>query len=116
VNGWLRRLGMRIRGARHMRRRARGYHPGARHVKVDCLPRTPRAAARCEQCGSRDRALIGDELMCARCGAVPVSQWEPRVARWVRLTCPLPDDTVFLAPVPAAMVLDLMARGFAWDP
>jgi hypothetical protein len=83
VNGWLRRLGMRIRGARHMRRRARGYHPGARHVKVDCLPRTPRAAARCEQCGSRDRALIGGELMCARCGAVPVSQWEPRIARWV---------------------------------
>ena len=42
--------------------------------------------------------------------------WQPRIARWVRLTFPVSDDTVLLSPVPAAAVLELMTRGFAWDP
>ena len=42
--------------------------------------------------------------------------WPPRITRWVRLACPLPDDTMLLSPVPATAVLALMARGFAWDP
>ena len=42
--------------------------------------------------------------------------WQPRIARWVRLTSPLPDDTILLSPVPAATVLEFMGRGFLWDP
>jgi hypothetical protein len=47
--------------------------------------------------------------------AEPAEAWAPRITRWVRLACPVPDDTVLLSPVPAAAVLQLMARGFAWD-
>ena len=48
--------------------------------------------------------------------AEPAEAWAPRIARWIRVACPLPDDTVLLSPVPALAVLELMSRGFAWDP
>ena len=60
---------------------------------LDLLPPTPRAPEPAE----------------------PAEAWAPRITRWVRVACPLPDDTILL-PVPAAAVLQLMARGFAWDP
>lgn len=87
---WLRRLGMRIRGARQMRRCHGDYQP--RHLKADCLPRTPPPPP------------------------ADFGPWPPRITRWVRVTFPLPDDTMLLPVGTAAMVLELMARDFAWDP
>ena len=48
--------------------------------------------------------------------AAELDPWPPRITRWVRLTSPLPDDTILLSPVPAATVLEFMGRGFLWDP
>jgi hypothetical protein len=48
--------------------------------------------------------------------AEPAEAWAPRITRWIRLACPLPDDTILLSPIPAATVLELMGRGFLWDP
>ena len=87
---WLRRLGMRIRGARQVRRRRGDYPP--RHLKADCLPRTLPAPA------------------------AELDPWAPRITRWIRVTFPVPDDTMLLPPGTAAMVLELMASDFAWDP
>ena len=44
------------------------------------------------------------------------TEWAPRITRWIRLACPLPDDTILLSPIPAATVLEFMGRGFLWDP
>lgn len=81
---WLRRLGMRIRGARQMRRRRGDYQP--RHLKVDCLPFTPSAPP------------------------LELEPWPPRVTRYVRMTFRFPNDTVFLPPGTMAIVLNMMAR------
>lgn len=48
--------------------------------------------------------------------SVECEAWQPRIARWIRLAFPMVDDTVQLVPVPAAMILDLMAGTFTWDP
>ena len=48
--------------------------------------------------------------------AEPAEAWAPRITRWIRLTSPLPDDTILLSPIPAATVLEFMGRGFLWDP
>ena len=46
--------------------------------------------------------------------------WAPRIARWVRVTHPCPDDTIISGPlwppVPAAAVLEQMRRSFTWAP
>lgn len=70
-----------------------------------------------------DRALRQDEAWIGELlertpppPAGPDDPWPPRITRYVRLTHACPGDTVFLPPVPAAAVLNLMARGFAWDP
>lgn len=65
----------------------------------------------------QDEAWVGELL-----GRTPPAEarlaepWRPRIARWVRVVCPFDDDTIFLTPVPAATVLDLMAGTFVWDP
>jgi len=88
----IRRITMRVRGLRLNRRRARTYHPKARHLKVDCYPLTP---------------------------APPLAElpdWPPRITRWVRVAFPQCDDTMLLPPGTAAMVQELMARDFVWGP
>lgn len=110
MKGWLRRVG-RFLG----RRRGRHARPWHDAFNETVLPRTPAAAAPCEQCGSRDRAELGGQVICGGCGAVPFAPWPPRITRWVRVTFPLPDDTMLLPSGTAAMVLDLMASDFAWD-
>lgn len=64
-----------------------------------------------------DMAWIGDLLPPTPPGPEPgAPPSPPRIARYVRLCCPVPGDTVFLPPGSAAMVLTMMGRCFAWDP
>ena len=46
----------------------------------------------------------------------PAEAWAPRITRWIRVTFPMPDDTILLPPGTAAMVLELLASDFTWDP
>lgn len=87
-------LGKRHRPRREVRREKTRRDEEWEQEILDLLPPTPRVPDPAE----------------------PADAWAPRITRWIRLACPLPDDTILLSPIPAATVLEFMGRGFLWDP
>lgn len=99
-----------LRGLSRLFRRTRG-----KHHRPTRWPRQRRQAAL--ERAEHDMAWLGEILpRTPPAEARQQEPWAPRITRWVRVACPVPDDTMILSPVPAAMVLDLMGHGFVWDP